>query len=34
MLAVMEAIKMWRPYLLGRKFQIQTDQKGLKFLLE
>jgi hypothetical protein len=34
MLAVMEAIKTWRPYLLGRKFQIQTDQKSLKFLLE
>jgi hypothetical protein len=34
MLAVTEAIKTWRPYLLGRKFQIQTDQKSLKFLLE
>jgi hypothetical protein len=34
MLVVMEAIKTWRPYLLVRKFQIQTDQKSLKFLLE
>lgn len=34
MLAVMEAIKTWRPYLLGQKFQIQTDQKSLRFLLE
>jgi hypothetical protein len=34
MLAIMEAIRAWRPYLLGNKFQIQTDQKSLKFLLE
>ncbi|KAF8405746.1 hypothetical protein HHK36_007823 [Tetracentron sinense] len=34
MLAIMEAIRMWRPYLLGRKFQIWTDQKSLKFFLE
>jgi len=34
MLVVMEAIKTWRPYLLGRKFQIQTDQTSLKFMLE
>jgi hypothetical protein len=34
MLVVMEAIKTWRPYLLRRKFQIQMDQKSLKFLLE
>jgi hypothetical protein len=26
MLAVVEAIRMWRPYLLGRRFIIQTDQ--------
>jgi hypothetical protein len=26
MLAIMEAIRMWRPYLLGRRFVIQTDQ--------
>jgi hypothetical protein len=34
MLAIMEAIRAWRTYLLGSKFQIQTDQKSLKFLLE
>ena len=34
MLAIMVAVKLWRPYLLGRKFQIWTDQKSLKFLLE
>ena len=30
----MEAVKLWRPYLLGKKFQIWTGQKSLKFLLE
>jgi len=34
MLAIMEAIRLWRPYLLGRRFQIWTDQKSLKFFLE
>jgi len=34
MLAILEAIRLWRPYLLGRKFYIQTDQRSLKFLLE
>jgi hypothetical protein len=34
MLAIMEAIRLWRPYLLGRHFQIWTDQKSLKFFLE
>jgi hypothetical protein len=34
MLAIMEAIWMWQPYLLDQKFQIWTDQKGLKFFLE
>ena len=34
MLAVVEAIRMWRPYLLGRRFIIQTDQWSLKYLLE
>ena len=34
MLAILEAIRLWRPYLLGRKFYIQTDQRSLKFFLE
>ena len=34
MLAIVEAIRMWRPYLLGRKFYIKTDQRSLKFFLD
>jgi len=34
MLAIIEVIRLWHPYLLGRRFQIWTDQKSLKFFLE
>lgn len=34
MLAIVESIRLWRPYLLGRKFFILTDQRSLKFFLE
>lgn len=34
MLAVLEAIRLWRPYLIGRRFKIITDQRSLQFLLE
>lgn len=34
MLAIIEAIRLWRPYLLGRKIFIQTDQHNLKYFLE
>lgn len=34
MLAVVKAIKKWRPYLLGKRFTVRTDHKSLKYLLE
>ena len=34
MLAIVEVIHVWWPYLLGRKFFIQTDQRSLKYFLE
>lgn len=34
MFAILQAIRTWRPYLLGKKFFIQTDQRRLKYLLE
>lgn len=34
MLAVVHAEKMWRPYLLGHKFTIVTDQQALRHLLQ
>lgn len=34
MMAMVKAIKKWRPYLLGKPFTIMTDQQSLKFLLE
>lgn len=34
MMAVIEAVRLWRPYLMGRKFRIVTDQQPLKHMLE
>lgn len=34
MLAIIHTIRTWRPYLLGQKFYIQTDQRSLKYLLK
>ncbi|XP_019052082.1 PREDICTED: uncharacterized protein LOC109114217 [Nelumbo nucifera] len=34
MLAIVEAVRTWRPYIQGRKFFIQTDQRSLKYFLD
>jgi hypothetical protein len=34
MLAIMHAIDLWHPYLLGKHFQIKTDHQSLKYFLE
>ncbi|KAA0054138.1 Transposon Ty3-I Gag-Pol polyprotein [Cucumis melo var. makuwa] len=34
LMAVVLAVQRWRPYLLGARFVVKTDQKSPKFLLE
>ena len=34
LLALVVAVKKWRPYLLGRPFVIKIDHQSLKYLLE
>jgi hypothetical protein len=34
MLTILHAVELWRPYLLGQRFQIKTDHQSLKYFLE
>lgn len=34
LVSIIHALKMWRHYLLGRKFTIMTNHSGLKYLFE
>eukprot|EP00253_Pinus_taeda_P036062 PITA_36062 len=34
MLAILHALKKWRPYLMGRHFKVKTDPDSLKYFLE
>jgi hypothetical protein len=34
MLAILHVVDLWRPYLLGKCFQIKTDHQSLKYFLE
>ena len=34
MLAIVHAVTKWGPYLIGRCFQIKTDNKSLKYFLK
>ena len=32
--SIVNALKMWRHYLMGRKFELRTDHCGLKYLFD
>jgi hypothetical protein len=34
MLAILHAVDLWHPYLLGKQFHIKTDHQSLKYFLE
>jgi hypothetical protein len=31
---IVHALKIWRQYLMGRKFELRIDHSGLKYLFE
>ena len=34
MLAMLHALKQWRPYLIGRHYKVKIDHDSLKYFLE
>jgi hypothetical protein len=34
LVSIVHALKMWRHYLMGKKFELRTDHSGLKYLFE
>ena len=34
MMAILHAVRKWRQYLLGNRFQVKTDHNSLKYFLE
>jgi hypothetical protein len=34
MISIVHALKMWRNYLMGKKFESRIDHSGLKYLFE
>ena len=34
LVAIVHALKMWRHYLMGRRFELRTDHCGLKYLFD
>ncbi|MDV3187757.1 MAG: ribonuclease H family protein, partial [Sweet potato little leaf phytoplasma] len=34
LMAIVKAVQKWRPYLLGQRFLIRTDQQALRFLVD
>jgi ribonuclease HI len=34
LVAIVHALKMWRHYLMGKKFELRTDHNGLKYMFQ